>query len=156
MAVSADPNAEYVSVHCDGLDESHPHERWLIATFHPDESGKYGDGVYWSESVQGYQSPSSTTLTRLSGSVTGFLAGDEFVPQADPSEDDVAEMTAKILAGASIAEPPAITRSSYTFQCGRCALRPRARQETLFPIFNILREHGVSVITLRALAARLQ
>jgi len=155
MSVAADPYAEFVSVYCDGVDARHPHAMWMIGTFRPDESGKYGEGVYWGESVQGYQSPGSAELVRLQGSVTAFLAGDEFVPQNEPTEDDMEAQMARIVAGEEPIEKPDITRTSFTFQCERCSLRSRARKETLFPIFDTLRHAGVRELSLKALAARL-
>lgn len=136
----ADQDATFVSIYCD---DSHPEDRWLVATYYPVADS---EPAQWSEHRSYYQKPGAEFLVRISAPAengSAYLAGDHVVT-ADKRRNN----------------PDALnrgdSRTRLSLKCGRCSTSVAARSESIFPIFDLLATAGVQEVSLTAIAARLR
>ena len=143
-------NAEttvYVSLFCDGVNESHAGRRFRLATF--TRPILAGVTLAWSEQIGSYTDADGATHA-INGRQSWMLSGDEHlvgkVAAADAAihERDRSGVNAK---GA---------RQSFDFKCKVCGLTAPCSYENLAPILDRLATHGIKELSICGLAASLK
>lgn len=129
-SVGTAPDHPYVSVFCDGTATGRRHEKWRIATFHPDV---HNDEVLWLPAGKHYFEPGVEHGIPIVNSVSQRLDGDTWIPTGDRDFDyDKPEF-----------------RVRWKIKCRECgAAKVTARPSAFYPVFNALAELNIREIDL--------
>ncbi|WP_136056815.1 hypothetical protein [Microbacterium sp. K24] len=128
--VGNDPDQPYVSVFCDGTVKGQPHEKWRIATFHPD---RLNSELVWLPAGKHYFEPGVDHGIPIVNSVSQRLDGDTWVSNSDRDLDYY--------------KPE--FRVRWNIKCQECgASKVTAAPSTLYPAFTALAQLNIREIEL--------